>query len=674
MPGSVAGMETTVRAAVDAMRANRPLRAEEICRDFLVLNPGSVEHLRLLGHALMKQNRLVEAETQIRFTLSLAREIPGLHEDLGSVLAMQGRFEDAVLSFEKAIRIEPRLPLARKKLGQALAALGRGQDADQAFEEYLELDPGKGAVVEGADHLKAGRKDEAIATFRKALRADPENVDAMRFLAGVYLRDKTSLGDAEALLRRATQVAPDYTAAWMLLGAVLHEKSRHMDSVEAFRKAAVLEPENAAVWSALGNAYAYASYPERSVEAYEKSLALEADAPGTQMGFGHVLKTLGDQEGALRAYRAAIKSKPDFGEVYWSMANLKVFRFDDAEVATMEQQVERNDLSISADVHFRFALGKACEDNQDYDKAWHYYHTGNQKQRMQVAHDPQELEIRQKEIIEVFSRKFLEEHAGHGCEAPDPIFIVGLPRSGSTLVEQILASHSQVEGTAELSNLMQLAASIGRYRPDNLQYPRTVKDLRTKDWKAYGEQYIEETRRYRTTDRPFFTDKLPNNFPHVGLLHLILPNAKVINTRRHPLDSCLGAYKQLFGKGQHFTYDMVDLAEYYRNYCNTIRHWHTVLPGKVLDVHYEETVTDLEGQVRRILAHCGLPFEEACLRYYETDRAVKTASSEQVRQPIYREALGKWRRYEKYLDLWKEELAHIIEELPAAAKNAGLAP
>jgi tetratricopeptide (TPR) repeat protein len=672
MSGAAANREATVRAAVDAMRANRPLRAEEICRDFLVLNPGSVEHLRLLGHALMKQNRLAEAETQIRFTLSLAREIPGLHEDLGSVLALQGRFEDAVLSFEKAIRIEPRLPLVRKKLGQALAALGRGHDADQAFEEYLELDPAKGVVAEGAVHLKAGRKDEAIATFRKALRDDPENVDAMRFLAGIYLRDKTNLSDAEALLRRATQVAPDYTGAWMLLGAVLHEKSRHMDSVEAFRKAAVLEPENATVWSALGNAYAYASYPARSIEAYEKSLSLDPDAPGTQMGYAHVLKTMGDQQGALQAYRAAIKGKPDFGEVYWSMANLKVFRFEDDEVAAMEAQLQRDDLSSSAEVHFRFALAKALEDKQDYDSAWHYYHTGNQKQRMQVSHDPQEIEIRQKEIIEVFSRKFLDDHIGHGCDAPDPIFIVGLPRSGSTLVEQILASHSQVEGTSELPNLMQIAGSIGRYRPDNLQYPQTVRDLRKKDWKAYGQQYLEETRRHRTTDRPYFTDKLPNNFPHIGLLHLILPNAKVINTRRHPLDSCLGAYKQLFGKGQNFTYDMTELADYYKQYCETMQHWHTVLPGKVLDVHYEETVTDLEGQVRRILAHCELPFEDACVRYYETDRAVKTASSEQVRQPIYREALGKWRRYEKHLDLWKEELAPIIEELPAAARNAGL--
>ena len=281
------------------------------------------------------------------------------------------------------------------------------------------------------------------------------------------------------------------------------------------------------------------------------------------------------------------------------------------------------------------------------------------------------MELRHEEIIEVFSREFLASHAGAGCDAPDPILIIGLPRSGSTLIEQILASHSQVEGTAELPTLNRLAASIGRYRRDRVEYPKAVLDLRSKDFRAYGQQYMEETRRFRATNRPFFTDKLPNNFSHVGLMHLILPNAKIINARRHPCDSCLGVYKQLFGEGQNFTYDMLDLAAYYRQYHATMKHWHEVLPGKVLDVHYEETVTDLETQVRRILAHCGLPFEEACVRFHETQRPVKTASSEQVRQPLYTGALGYWRRYEKHLELWLEEFADIIAELPDVVRNAG---
>ena len=294
------------------------------------------------------------------------------------------------------------------------------------------------------------------------------------------------------------------------------------------------------------------------------------------------------------------------------------------------------------------------------------------RQRMTVEHDPIQMELRHDASKAVFTRETLVSRAGQGFDAPDPIFIVGLPRSGSTLVEQILASHSQVEGTSELPELGKIAESIGRYRTDGIRYPEAIRDLRARDLYAYGKEYIEASQRHRLTDKPLFTDKLPNNYPLVGFAHLILPNAKVINARRHPFDSCLGNYKQLFGRGQNFTYDMLDLAHYYQQYDSMIKHWHEVLPGKVLDVHYEETVTNLEDQVRRILEHCDLPFEESCVRFHETDRAVKTASSEQVRQPIYTGAMGTWRRYENHLSLWQEQLGYIVDELPEVSKNAGL--
>jgi len=666
------GKEQSIASAIAAMKANRPLRAEEICRDYLLLNPGCKDHLRLLGHALMKQNRLEEAERQIRFALTLEPRSPQLMEDLGSVLALREQYADAIIFFKNAIRLEPRLPLAHKKLGQALAAIGMGEDADREFEEYLELDKNKGVVANAVAELQAGLFDDAVKTLQQAIKDNPKNVDAMRYLAGAYLGKKVQLDDAEALLRQAAQVAPDYVAAWMLLGSVLMERGKYLDAIEAYRSATRLAPDDAEPWAGLGNAYARASYVEESAQAFARSVTLDPDMAGSQMGYAHILKTLGDQPGALKAYRAAIRIKPDFGEVYWSMANLKVFQFEDAEVVAMEKQLQRDDLSKSAEIHFRFALGKACEDLGDYDRAWHYYHSGNEAQRKQVQYDPTDFEVRQTKVTEVFSREFLQERSNNGCADADPIFIVGLPRSGSTLVEQILASHSQVEGTSELPILGRIAGSIGRYRRDNKAYPESVRDLRDKDWRAYGLQYMEESRRHRATDKPFFTDKLPNNFPHVGLIHLALPNAKIINARRHPLDSCLGGYKQLFGQGQNFTYDMFELAEYYKQYHGVMTHWHTVLPGKVLDVHYEETVTDLDAQVRRILTHCGLPFEEQCLRFHETERAVKTASSEQVRQPIYRGALGKWRRYEKHLGPWLEELDEIIRELPETVRNAGL--
>jgi tetratricopeptide (TPR) repeat protein len=666
-----ASRASSIASAVAAMCANRPLRAEEICRDYLLANPGCPDHLRLLAHALMKQKRLDDALQQVRFALALEPDSPLLAEDLGSVFAMQGRYEDAIPCFEKAIRLEPRLPLVHKKLGQALAALGDGAAADREFEEYLELDTDKEDVAKAAGLLRDGRFDEAVESLKAALQKSPGNVDAMRYLAGAYFSKKIHLDDAEALLRQATQAAPDFLAALLLLGPVLLERSKHLEAIEAFRTATTLSPDHADAWAGLGNACARASRVEDSAQAFARAVALDPDMPGSQMGYAHVLKTLGDQPRSIAAYRAAIRAKPDFGEVYWSLANLKTFRFTDEDVAAMEAQLEGAALSASADIHFRFALGKAFEDRGDYDRAWHYYHTGNERQRGEVSFDPTEFELRQSKIMSVFSREFIAANAGSGDPAPDPIFIVGLPRTGSTLIEQILASHSQVEGTSELPILGKIASSIGRYRRDNLHYPEAVRDLRKKDWRAYGQQYMEETRRHRSTSRPFFTDKLPNNFSHVGLIHLILPNAKIINTRRHPLDSCLGVYKQLFGHGQHFTYDMFELAEYYKQYHEVMSHWHDVLPGKVLDVHYEDTVTGLETQVRRILAHCGLPFEEQCLRFHETERAVKTASSEQVRQPIYTSALGKWRRYGKYLDSWQEDLSDIIAELPDSVRNAG---
>jgi len=584
---------------------------------------------------------------------------------------MQQRYAEAEPCFREAIRLEPRLPLVHRKLGEVLAMLGRGLEAEAAFEEFFEHDADQ-AVATSLDHMRAGRKAEAIEALRGALRENPDNVDAMRCLAHIYIQDKERLGDAEALLRNATSRAPDYSAAWMLLGSLLHELGRHLESVQAFSRITELEPRNASGWTGLGNARASAGDFERSREAYARAVELDPKSPGAQMGLGHVLKTLGDQAGSLRAYRSAIAVKPDFGEVYWSMANLKVFQFEDAEIDAMEQQLKRDDLTDSAEIHFRFALGKAWEDKGDHDRAWNYYHTGNQKQRTQVFHDPVMVEQRHDQIIEVFDREFLERNAGAGDESRAPIFIVGLPRSGSTLIEQILASHAQVEGTQELPTLTRLVSLIGRYRSDRKQYPHAVRDLKAKNFRALGHQYLEEAATYRFTHRAYFTDKLPNNFSHVGLIHLILPNAKVINARRHPFDSCLGAYRQLFGKGQHFTYDMAELADYYRKYHETMQHWHRALPGKVLDVHYEETVTDLGSQVRRILAHCGLPFEEGCVRFHETDRAVKTASSEQVRQPIYTRALGYWRHYEKHLGIWKDELADILDTLPETVRDAGI--
>ena len=663
--------EPSIRKAVAAMKANRPLLAEEICRNHLGTDPGSIQHLAMLGRALAKQGRYDEAAAQLDQAIDLAPEVPLLYEDLGTVRGYQGRHTDAIGLFEKAIRLDPREASAHRKLGQALAAAGRGGEADRHFESYFDRDPVASRVAEGAEHLRAGRADEAIATFREILRSHPENVDAMRHLGIAYWREKKKPGDAEAWLRRATAVAPDFVGAWMSLGLVLLDNAKPNDAIAAYRRAVELAPDNAAAWAGSGNAHAQAGQQEASVEAYAKSLALNPRAAGVHMSHGHALKTVGDQKSALAAYRAAIAERPRFGEVYWSMANLKVFRFEEGEIRAMEAQLERDDLTDSERIHFSFALGKAYEDKDDYPAAWSHYDAGNRLQRPLVKHDPLELEKRHEDIRAVFDREFLAQHARQGHEAADPILIVGLPRSGSTLIEQILASHSQVEGTSELPTLGKIATSIGRFRPRGAQFPESAKELEGQDWRAYGQRYLEDAARHRFTDRPFFTDKMPNNFPLLGLFHLILPNAKIIDARRHPLDSCIGCYKQLFAKGQNFTYDLEDLAHYYRNYDAMMSHWRAVLPGKVLTVHYEETVADLEEQVRRILDHCALPFEESCIRFHETRRAVRTASSEQVRQPIYFDALGKWQHYAPFCDWLVEDLRPLVDALPESVKEAG---
>jgi tetratricopeptide (TPR) repeat protein len=662
----------TIRQAIEALQSDKPDVAESLCREHLNTHPQSVKHLQLLGHALMQQKRFGEAETTLKIAIELAPDFPPLSEDLGSALAEQHKFKDAIPLFEQAVRLDPGLPNAHKKLGQALAAVGRGFEADEAFETFFQKNPDKGAVAVGAAHIRAEQEEDAITSFRQALKDNPDNVDAMRFLAAVYLKQKIKLRDAEALLLRATQIAPDFAMAWFDLGQVFVKRAKRMEAIEAFTQATVLEPRNGHAWELLASTTAGAGYPEQAAEAFSKAIALLPNAAGFHMGFGHVLKTLGDQPASLNAYREAIRLRPDFGEVYWSMANLKIFKFEDAEVDAMEYQLENSELRDVTEVHFRFALGKAYEDRKDYDKAWTYYNAGNQRQRPLVTYDPVKNSTDKEAIRSYFSRDFLKNAEGNGYADEGPIFIVGLGRSGSTLIEQILASHSQVEGTEELSVLGNLSDSISRYRRDNQHFPDVLGSMRPLDWRGLGLEYLDGAKRYRITDKPIFTDKLPNNFPFVGLLHLILPNAKIINARRHPLDTCLGNYKQLFGYGQNFTYDMFELTDYYNEYCLTMNHWNEVLPGKVLDVHYEEVVTDLEGQVARILAHCGLPFEEQCVRFHETERAIKTASSEQVRQPIYKGGMGKWRKYESHLGEWLEELSPVIDDLPDVVKNAGL--
>lgn len=662
-------LRENLNSAIKAMRDNRPRDAELICRDFLVLNPSSIPHLQVLGHALIKQERLVDARREVEFALKIAPDYAALYEDLGSIDGLEGKFDDAVTHLQRAIQMDPKQARFHKKLAQALVSAGRSDEVDDAFSEFLERDEEAALVAIGAEHWRSDRKKEAEESFKKALRTNPQNVDAMRFLAICYHESGERWVDAEALLRRALDIAPDFHQAWHNLGSLLIDCQKWAEAVKAFSTLVELKPQDDLALAGLGNANSNLGDVSAAIDAFERSLAINPDSAGVHMSLAHMYKTVGKQDLALQSYRESIRLKPELGESYWSMANLKIFKFEAHEVDEMLKQVERSDISDQARVHFHFSLGKAFEDAKDYDRAFSHYKQGNELNRPTLDYDPVEFELMQNRIKEVFSHDFVAANRGLGHSAADPIFIVGLPRSGSTLVEQILSSHSQVEGTAELPNASAIALSTGKYRSDGLAYPETLAHLSPRDWAAYGKEYLQQVKHHRVEGTPMFIDKMPNNFSYIGWIKMILPNAKIINTRRFPLDSLLGAYKQLFAKGQNFSYDEFELAEYYQNYIGIMDHWHEVFPGEILDVHYEDTVTDLESQVKRILEFCGLPFEEGCLRYYENKRAVKTASSEQVRQPIYTSALGLWKNYASHLSFWNDELSDIIDRCPESVKR-----
>ncbi len=630
--------------------------AEGLCRALLQKFPRDVNIVGMRGAVLTKLKRFDEAETSLRQAIRLAPTFAKPHEDLGFVLLELKRPREAADVLRKAVRLDPGLEQGWFNLGKALAMLGFGKDADEAFEKSFALNPERGKLALAAEHHKAGRFEEAERLYREIIRANPKNVDAIRLLGRVALSAGRH-NDAERLFQRAIRLAPDFSGAMTDLARLLKEQNRFDEAIEWCERMVELEPGNPQAHFQLAGTLAPAALTYRAIGAYERALELAPTFPGARLGLGHVLKTVGRQEEAVEAYRECIRLRPDSGESYWSLANLKTYRLSDEDVAEMEKRLQQDDLTHQSRVNFTFAMAKALEDRGDFERAWHYYAEGNLAQRKEEKYDPVGAEVMNDAIIEVFDRAFLEKNAGLGNPDPSPIFVIGLPRSGSTLIEQILASHSQVEGTSELPYVGRVATSLNRNRADGVNYPEAMRELAAEHLQALGQDYLDLAALHRAEGTPRFIDKMPNNFPAVGFLHLVLPNAKIIDARRHPLDSCLGCFRQLFAKGQTFTYDLTDIGEYFLEYQRMMDHWHEVLPGRVLTVQYEELVNDVDNQVRRLLDYCDLPFEESCLRFYETDRPVRTASSEQVRQPIHNRSVGYWRNYAGKLD----ELRSVLE-------------
>lgn len=636
--------------------------ANAVCTDALHRHPEDANFLCLAARVLLKLKRFDEAKSRIENALSVFPEFARAHEVHGELLLAQGWPTAAVEAFQQSLTLDPKRQRVRMKLGQVLMYLGRVEEARALKAEFVRFSQDNKDIARAAELEQEEKYEEAEEIYRQILIRHPDNVSAMRLWARLGSKQNQNAG-AEVLLKRAVKVAPDYSQAWAELCTVQFEQEKFDDAIQSAKRLIKLKPHtpDGHIW--LATASASAGHHQEAIESFDKALEIVPEHVGALCGKGNAYRTIGDQDSSITAFHRALKANPLHAEAYWSLANMKTFRFEDSEVDDMLALLGDERIPLEGQVQLNNALGLEYEGRGEYDRAFEFIQRGNILRRGQEFYDRVENEEKINLTVEAFSQQFFEDNADHGDPDPAPIFIVGLPRSGSTLLEQILSSHSLVDGTHELADLGKTIRFNRKLTGPGLRYPTSVANLSADGFKRLGNNYIERTRQFRGS-RLFFTDKNPNNFVHVGLLHLILPNAKIINARRHPLDSCFGSYKQLFAQGQPFCYDLVEVGEYYLQYQRLMDHWHEVLPGKVLDVQYEEVVRDLEGQVRRILEYCELEWEESCLRFHETSRSVKTASSEQVRRPIYSSAVNTWRHYEHHLDALIEVLEPLLENLP----------
>ncbi|MBQ4853155.1 sulfotransferase [Rhodanobacter sp. B2A1Ga4] len=643
-----------------------PALAVEQLDEILQVAAGHPVALQLLAAARSLQGDLQGA---LDILMPLAQAQPNwamIHLDLGLALGRCGRGQEAIQALRRAVALKPELPQAWRALGDHLMAAGEQEAADAAYASHVRHSTRDPRLLSAAVALVENRIPEAEALLRDHLKQAPTDVAAIRMFAEVAAR----LGrneDALHLLERCLELAPSFHEARQNYALLLHRSNQPEQALVQIEQLLAVDPAH------LGNRNLKAVVLCR-IGDYEPAIRIYADLlehyprhAKVWVSYGHALKTAGHTERAIGAYRRSLELEPSFGEVWWSLANLKTFRFSATELAAMCGQLARTDLAEDDRLHLEFAVGKALEDAGDYEPSFRHYTRGNAIRRAQVHYSADDTSARVRHIREHYTREFFAARAGAGSPSPDPIFIVGLPRAGSTLIEQILSSHSQVEGTMELPEITSITRLL-RLQGDAdeaMPYHGALAALDAGALRALGERYLAHTRIQRKTAAPLFIDKMPNNFMHIGLIQLMLPNAKIIDARRHPLACGFSAFKQHFARGQGFSYDLTDIGRYYRDYVALMAHFDAVLPGRIHRVVYERMVDDTEGEVRRLLEYCGLPFEASCLQFFRNPRPVRTASSEQVRQPIYREGVDHWRHYETWLEPLASALGSVLESYPA---------
>ena len=523
--------------------------------------------------------------------------------------------------------------------------------------------------------LRENRPQAAESILRGHLQAHPGDVLAMSMLAETVLRFERN-DEAEELLKRAIGINPDFPGPRHTLVTVLLLQKKPDEAFAQLAELLKRDPGNPNHHALKAMAHAWVGQHAEAAAAYEIVLAAGPQQPGPWLAHGHALRTIGRSEEAAAAYRRAMTRFPKLGDAFWSLANLKSARFTDAEVESMRGLAGATDVAVESRVQIHFALAKALEDRKDYEASFEHYKQANALKRATLGYNPEMTSVYVQNCETLFTPKYFEQFEGAGAKARDPIFVVGLPRSGSTLVEQILASHSQIEGTMELRVLPYLVGRIGsrtspQFRPgqshpalatdSQAPYPECLRNLDAGDLKLLGEEYLGRAAMHRNSARPRFVDKMPDNFAHIGLIHLMLPNAKIVDVRRHPLACCVSCFKHYFPLGKDFSYSLGDLGRFYADYVELMAHWDAVLPGKVHRVFYERLIDDTEGEIRRMFEYLELPFEPAMLRFHETERAVRTPSAEQVRRPIFRDELENWRHFEPWLEPLKSALGPALD-------------
>jgi tetratricopeptide (TPR) repeat protein len=603
----------------------------------------------------------------------LERLHPGfsrLYQERGHCFVTLRDAPQAIEAFLRAVNINPALPASWRTLQTLYRVIGETENAEMADGHVAALAKLPPEIVTATAMFSDGELIPAEGIVRAYLLKHGNHVEAMRLLARIGLQQDV-LDDAETLLEAVLTLAPDYRAARYDYAMALLRRHKHVQAVVELDKLLQVDPANRVYRTSYATAQVGLGDHARALALYRELVVDAAPAVQTSelhLSIAHSLKALGRQQESIDAYHAAAAARPNYGDAYWSLANLKTYRFSDDEIAHMRAEEGEAATALVDRYHLCFALGKALEDRGEFAESYRYYERGNALKRAESRYRPEPIERNTRLQKAICTREFFAARQSAG--SPDcsddsspgisdavPIFVVGLPRSGSTLLEQILASHSKVEGTMELADIPRMVLDLQGREPDNENphYPRVIGELTLENFRTLGRKYLSDTRIYRT-GKPFFIDKMPNNFRHLGLIRLILPNAKIIDARRNAMACCLSNFKQLFAAGQEFTYSLEDIGRYYRTYLELMAHWDSVLPGGILRVEHEDVVENLEANVRRILDFCGLEFEPPCVEFYKTERSIRTASSEQVRRPIFKEGIDQWRNFERWLGPLKEVL------------------